>query len=188
MSQLNTGDLLIAPVLAADFRFQRSVIMLTYVGPQGTYGLTLNKMTNFTLENILRDQDLEQHPQLIDIPLYWGGPVQSNTVWMLHDAGWSNQHTMMINDSWSMTSHSSMFHALAEGVGPTWYRICHGFSAWRPGQLERELEGAEPYTSQHSWLTAQSPDPEWIQTNPASVLWTTAIDLSAHQAVDHWLA
>ena len=185
--QITSGDLLVAPAMAADYRFARSVVMLTHASAMGSYGLVLNRISELNVQDLVQDHSLRDHPQL-DIPIYWGGPVQPNTIWMLHPADWSVEATLEVNDLWSLTSHSEMFEALAEGQGPEWYRIFHGFSGWRAGQLERELEGRPPYSAQHSWLVINEPPAIWLQEQPPETLWLDSVDLSAHQAVDHWLA
>lgn len=185
--QISSGDLLVAPAMAADYRFARAVIMVTHASIQGSYGLVLNRLGDLNVKELVQDHSLRDAP-LLDIPIYWGGPVQSNTIWMLHAAEWSVPATMEINADWSLTSHSDMFQAQAAGEGPEWYRVFHGFSGWRPGQLERELGGLPPYSAQHSWLTIKQPPAEWLQDQPPETLWLDSVALAAHQAVDHWLA
>lgn len=185
--QIVSGDLLIAPTLAADYRFARAVIMITHAQAQSSSGLVLNRISQLNVQDLVQDPGLRHHPRL-DIAIYWGGPVQSRTIWMLHAAEWSVAATMEINAQWSLTSHSDMFQALVDGQGPEWYRIFHGFTGWGPGQLTRELEGRPPYSAQHSWLVVTEPPAEWLQDQPPETLWLDSVALAAHQAVDHWLA
>lgn len=180
------GDLLIAPANMLDPRFHKTVLLLTHDNPEGSFALCVNRPSEHTVSDIIEAKDLGiEH--CFDMPLYWGGPVNPQTIWMLHDADWISGNTININEHWSMTSDVSMFHRMAEGHRPKWYRFMFGFAAWAPGQLEGELEGHKPWRKSHSWLIARQPDAEWIIDQEESVLWSSSIELSASQAVDQWL-
>jgi putative AlgH/UPF0301 family transcriptional regulator len=80
-----------------------------------------------------------------------------------------------------------MFHHLADGDYPQQFRLMMGYASWSKGQLEAELRGLAPWNPNHSWLLADSVDPEWIYEQPVEDLWLLATDLCCHQAVDTWL-
>lgn len=178
------SDLLIAPPHMTDKRFHKAVIMITHHNTGGTFGLCLNKPTEHTMQDILEETGIEGN---VNFPLYWGGPVNPTTVWMLHDSGWECDGTVKINNEWSMTSNLAMFQHLADGDTPTNFRMFFGFSSWAQGQLKAELRGIEPWSHKHSWLVAENPGPEWIMETPVEDLWIASTDLCSHQAVDSWL-
>ena len=179
-----SGDLLIAPPGIPDKRFHRSVLMLTHDHDGGAFALCVNKPSHYTLIDVLEDIGVEAN---LNFPLYWGGPVSPTTIWMLHSSEWSTEHTVPVNDDWSMTSNVEMFHCLADGDFPLHFRIMFGYCAWSQGQLRAELTGREPWNVRHSWLVAQSPDGEWLFEQPIETLWEEATQLSSNQAVDSWL-
>lgn len=184
MQYPHAAQLLIAPPGIPDRRFRNSVIMMTHSTEQGDFGLCVNRETARGLQEVIQDLDLAPIP---NVPLYWGGPVSPGTIWMLHDSGWSIDQTLSIDREWSMTSHVEMFEALAQGHEPHRYRFMHGFCAWAPGQLERELRGLSPLSHSHSWLIADNLGPEWLLDQEPQNIWESATTLSAHQAVDSWL-
>lgn len=178
------SDLLIAPPGIPDKRFSKSVLMLTHDQNGHTHALCLNKPTRHTLQDVLLDTGIETP---INFPIYWGGPVNPATVWMLHSAEWNSEHTIYINSDWAMTSNISMFHHLADGDCPQYFRIMFGYCTWAPGQLRAELRGQEPWSHRHSWLVAHNPGTEWVFEMPTDELWDHAAQLSGHQAIDSWL-
>ena len=181
--RLEVGDLLISPPAMEDRRFRQSVLLLAHHDEQ-SMAFCLNKSTNVTLPEALADIDIEHVPE---IPLYWGGPVCRNTLWMLHDVDWKSANTVYINDEWALTSHISMFERLADGEFPDRFRIMMGCSSWGDGQLEAELEGVPPWSTKSSWLVANKPDPDWLLECPVDELWQHSCQLCGRQAVDNWL-
>ena len=103
---LNAGDLLVAPPAIIDSRFDKTVLFLTHYNSRGAFALCLNRLSDHTVNDILEPLDIHLTE---DWPLYWGGPVQPNTIWMLHDPVWSVENTLPVNEHWSVTSHSQMF-------------------------------------------------------------------------------
>ena len=182
-SRLIKGDCLIAPPRMQDSRFTKSVIMLTHFKSGAAFGLCLNKLSSHTVADLSPEIDCEM-PH--DVPLYWGGPVSAQTIWMLHSRDWNLDSTVEINEHWAMTSHVSMFHHLADGDRPRHYLMTFGFCGWSEGQLEAELRGSPPWTVESSWLTWRQPDSHILQVD-SSELWRVATEQSAHQAVSHWM-
>lgn len=185
-TEVKHGDLLIAPTNMRDSRFSKTVLLVIHNHQHGAMALCLNKPTGYQVKDILRNLDIESGFEF-NVPLYWGGPVNPHSVWMIHDNEWKNSHTMELSESWSMTSHLSMFEQINKGDVPNRFRIFIGFAGWAPYQLEKELEGEPPWSKDHSWLIAQNPDPVWLMDQDEEALWESSIQLSANQAVHSWL-
>lgn len=179
-------DLLIAPPGIPDPRFKNSVLILTHNNQNGSFALCVNRPTGFHLNEILEDSNIAV-PNPPRLPMYWGGPVSHNSIWMLHSTDWVCQHTVMLTSAWAMTSHEEMFHNLADGDTPKWFRMVMGYSSWAPGQLAAEMEGLGPWRKDHSWLVAHNLGPEWLFDQDPDDLWGSVVTLSSHQAVDSWL-
>lgn len=168
-----------------DPRFEKTVLLLTHDNDEGSFALCINKTTGHLVKDVL-DDSMEIDFDL-DIPLYWGGPVNNQTLWILHDPVWRMPKTIQINQDWSMTSHISMLTELSSGNLPDRFRIMVGFSCWGPDQLEGEIQGHHPWRKEHSWLIARQPDPDWLFDQDESQLWARSIELSSSQAVNEWL-
>ncbi len=182
---IKATDLLIAPPDLPDSRFEQSVIiMLNHSQEQGSLGLCVNRPLTMTVKDLNLNLS---HDRYMDFPMYWGGPVNRNTVWMLHSSEWALDDTVELSDQWSMTSSIHMFEALADGFLAREFRLFSGFCSWAPSQLDMELSGQHPWNPRHSWLVATSPDPTWLFEQPVDRLWNKATTLSCHQAVDSWL-
>jgi putative transcriptional regulator len=183
MMDIEVGDLLIAPPKITDSRFEKSVLLIAH-HRETSLAFCLNKKTGHRLSDIVRELNLNL-PQ--DIDLYWGGPVHTNTVWMIHDSSWQHDATVQINDEWFFTSHFSMFHQMADRDMPERFRIVFGCASWAPGQLEAELEGSPPWSKNHSWLVLEKPDPEWLLECDVNKLWIDSTDLCSKKAVAQWI-
>ena len=186
MFTLNPTDLLIAPPNMPDPRFRDSVLMLTHCDSQGAHGLCVNRPLNHTLHDILTHTNINS-ADVPPVPVYWGGPVSSTSIWMLHSPDWVCDQTVMIASSWAMTSSEQMFYCLMDGDHPRNFRLLLGYAAWGPDQLEQELEGQGAWRREQSWLTAQNLGPEWLFEQPVEEMWDNVVTLSSHQAVDSWL-
>jgi putative transcriptional regulator len=183
---LGGGDILLAPPRMMDHRFHKTVIMLTQERPEATLGLVINRQSNHTVRDVAREVCADLVPD--DWPLYWGGPVNPQTIWMLHEPQWHLEgSTIAIDSRWSMTSNLSMFHHLADGDRPERFRVFFGFCSWQPGQLEREISGREPYAPDSSWLIWHDPDSTRLfEVEPAN-LWAVGCEQISAQAVASWM-
>jgi len=184
MIRLNVGDLLIAPPHMTDARFSKSVLLLTHHTEGGSFAVCLNRLTNYTILDISKELELDKE---LNFPLFWGGPVQQSSIWMLHSPDWANQHTMEINSDWCLTSDQGMFHSIADGDTPHYFRFLHGFCSWAPRQLEKEIEGKPPWSSNSSWLVANNPGIGSMFECPEENLWEYTTDVCQMQAVDSWI-
>jgi putative transcriptional regulator len=178
------GDLLISPPGIRDPRFAKTVLMVAH-HETTSLAFCLNRPTNYQVSQLIRDQGLGLDP---DIAVYWGGPVNTQTVWMIHDPTWRMQHSIEITEDWLMTSHTEMFKPLAQGHRPLRYWVVCGCASWAPGQLDSEILGDPPWSKHHSWLTLSGPDPDWLTDTDSQDLWIASTDLCARRTVSQWMA
>jgi putative transcriptional regulator len=181
--EITPCDLLIAPPNIPDPRFRDSVMMIINHDLSGTVALCLNRPTEITTDDL---DELEDIPQ-ISHPIYWGGPVAPDSVWMLHTDEWASRNTMAVAGGCYLTSDRDMLLRIRQGDCPREFRLFTGFASWAPGQLAAELEGRPPWKQQHSWLIAPPADLEDLLECPVEDLWTWATTVSANSAVDRWL-
>jgi putative transcriptional regulator len=182
--KIDSSDLLIAPPHIPDPRFRKTVLMLTHDHRGGSFALCVNRPTEHSLQDIIGELGIDTN---LNFPLYWGGPVNPTTVWMLHDSGWECEHTVPVNDEWSMTSNVEMFRDLAHGNYPKHFRLMLGYCSWSKNQLQSEIDGMPPWSHKNSWLIAKNLGPEWLFEQPVELLWENCTTLCSHQAVDQWL-
>ena len=177
------GSLLIAPPSMTDPRFAKTVLLLTHNNSMGAFAICLNRPTKHTAKDLSKELELN-----IELPfqMFWGGPVNHGSIWMVHDDSWDTQHTIIINDKWRVTSHESMFHHMADGDAPKNLRMSFGFCSWMPGQLDMELLGEGPFSKKSSWIYAEDVDPDWVFQKSIDDLWEDATSLAADKAISNW--
>lgn len=157
------GKVLIAGPFLADPNFARSVILLCEHGADGTIGFVLNRLANATIGDLL--------PELFssDLPVYQGGPVQLDTLHMLHRMP---SLIMGGNEILPGTYWGGSYEALQDVIINNKYeaddlRLFVGYSGWAAGQLERELE-------EGSWIVADVAPDLLFDTHPTNT-WKAAI-------------
>src|SRR4029077_16781585 len=75
------GKILISEPFLNDPNFKRTIILLAEHNEEGSIGFILNKPTNLKIKDTIED-----FPEF-DAIVYYGGPVQLNTLQFIHKAG-----------------------------------------------------------------------------------------------------
>ena len=172
------GKLLVAHPNLKDF-FSRTVIFIYQDDPKhGTMGLILNKPTRIKVADIINERGLgyegSEH-------VYKGGPVSENAVFLLHEDQWYGSNTMQIgNTGLAITSDTVMMEKLSTGNMPTGWRMCTGLAAWRPGQLQQEMNSVS------GWLTCDA-DCSIVFAKDGERQWNKALQLCANQTIDQYI-
>jgi putative transcriptional regulator len=84
-------------------------------------------------------------------PVYYGGPILSNVVGVLHSTEYRLASTnTMIEGTVGFTLDSKILQDVANGDGPLNRMITLGICSWNASQLEEEIE--HPHTPAMSWL------------------------------------
>lgn len=176
---ISITDLLVSVPRIQDSRFQRSVVLLVSNDlSEGSVGLCLNRAMNTNLDSL----KIPNTAHIANLPIYWGGPCEPTTLWMLHSPDWSIEDTYELTPDWSMTSSWDMFSKLDAWNFPRAMRLFAGFCHWAPGQLSWEVSG-EP----SQWLTAESLPPQQMFDTDESAMWALAAQASAEQAIESWI-
>jgi putative transcriptional regulator len=170
-----TNQFLIAMPGMADEAFAGSVVYLCEHTERGALGLVINKPIAIKLKNLFEKVDLNlDRAELAEQPVYFGGPVQTERGFVLHDKlgedtdlGYSS--TMSVPGGLAMTTSKDVLEALAGGAGPRRVLITLGYSGWEAGQLESEL-------SRNGWLTVDA-DPAVIFDTPIEQRYQRALSL-----------
>jgi putative transcriptional regulator len=84
--------------------------------------------------------------ELEDMLVHFGGPVQTDRGFVLHENGGNWQSTLRINEKVGLTTSKDILQAVGEGLGPRHLLVTLGYAGWSEGQLEQEL-------SQNAWLS-----------------------------------
>lgn len=136
-----TGKILIAMPEMGDPRFEHAVVFLCAHSAEGTMGLIINKPTQeLRMRELIEQLEITPGPDLRNLPVHFGGPVEHGRGFVLHDYGYHSAiSTLDIDDAFAMTATLDILEDLADGRGPTHALIALGYAGWGPGQLEAEI-------------------------------------------------
>ncbi len=173
-----TNQFLIAMPGMVDGNFAGAVVYLCEHTSEGALGLVINKPIDITLQNLFEKVELNlQSGPLGAQPVYFGGPVQTERGFVLHEAAPDNDvpgaarysSTLKIPGGLQMTTSKDVLEALAQGHGPRRLLVTLGYSGWGAGQLEDEL-------GRNGWLTVDAV-PEVIFDTPVEQRYARALAL-----------
>lgn len=163
-STLAPGFLIAMPQLLDD-NFRRSVVLVIEHGEQGSLGLVINQVSEYTIGKFAGQLGIDLHAdpaQLVHI----GGPVGREGGWILHPNadGVSDSHELLdgVSLSRSVTALREIFE---KGTEP--FRLYMGYAGWGPGQLENEI-------THGAWITSD-PDPDLIFTSSPQDIWERSL-------------
>ena len=135
---------LIATERMKDNRFEETVIVMLESDENGAWGLVINKRLGTMPIALLIDPSIntsEEREKLykIDIPIFWGGPVDVKEIFILHSTEYQSESTKNYGDI-SISQDYNILFDIAENKGPKKSLIIFGYSGWGEGQLEGEME------------------------------------------------
>lgn len=145
MIQPGPGILLIADPFLKDPNFKRTVVFLCEHQQEGSFGFVLNRLYEHTLNELVNSaEDLT-------LPVYYGGPVQMDTIHFLHQ--YPDQipgGTEVLNGVYWGGDFDIALGLLRSGEADLNHiRFFIGYSGWGEGQLQDELK-------EKSWLLAKA--------------------------------
>ncbi len=165
-----THHFLIAMPGMVDPNFARSLTYICEHNDQGALGVVVNRPTDMTLRSLLEQIEIEPGNELlVDAPVYFGGPVQTDRGFVLHRPIGDWQSTLSVHGDVGLTTSRDILQAVAEGNGPGSLLVSLGYAGWAPGQLEEELK-------QNAWLTVAAM-PDVIFATPPQHRLTAAMSL-----------
>ena len=163
MEKLQPGTILIADPFLKDPNFSRSVVFLCNHKDDGSFGFLLNKKSEYVIGDLFTDFEG------CNFPVFYGGPVQQDTIHFLHrcpalitggekvidDIYWGGEFDEMI----SLVQNNKI---TGEDI-----RLFLGYSGWSNNQLEDEL-------NEKSWLTTYGTT-KLVFTNDIKLIWAEAL-------------
>ncbi len=174
-----TNQFLIAMPGLREGTFAGTVIYLCEHNENGALGLVINKPIDIKLKNLFQKVELPlDRPELAETPVYFGGPVQTERGFVLHERvdgdepdGSSGHYnsSLQIPGGLSMTTSKDVLEALSSGAGPKRLLVTLGYSGWAAGQLEDEM-------SRNGWINVGA-EREIIFDTPVEQRYEKALSL-----------
>ena len=169
ISQLSNQFLIAMPGLQ-DPHFSHTVTLICQHNQEGAMGLLINRPTPMNLGDLAAQLGIELgDPDMTNVPIYHGGPVQPEQGFVLHSPQGEWDSTMEISKDLAMTVSQDIIEAIAHGLGPENFLIALGYAGWGAGQLEDELAA-------NSWLNGPA-DKHIIFDTSVDERWDTAAKL-----------
>ena len=145
-----THHFLIAMPNMVDPYFSKSLTYICEHNDQGALGVVINRPIDLSLQALFERINIKlEQRELHDIPVYFGGPVQTDRGFVLHQPIGDWHSTLNVRDELGLTTSKDILEAVGKGRGPARMLVTLGYSGWSAGQLEHEL-------GQNAWLTVEA--------------------------------
>jgi putative transcriptional regulator len=140
--KVKAGTILIAEPFMLDSPFKRSVVLICEHREDGTVGFILNKTIDMKIEDLIGD-----FPEF-DAPVYYGGPVATDTIHYIHNVGdlLDNSNEVTRGVYWGGDFEKLKFLVNSKLIKPENIKFFIGYSGWSGGQLDDELK-------EGTWIT-----------------------------------
>jgi putative transcriptional regulator len=130
--------------------FAKSLTYICEHNEQGALGVVVNRPIDLSLQALFERINIPLEPYgLYDTPVYFGGPVQTDRGFVLHQPVGDWHSTLNVREGIGLTTSKDILEAVGKGEGPAKMLVSLGYSGWAAGQLEHEL-------GQNAWLTVEA--------------------------------
>lgn len=155
--------LLVAHPFLQDPNFRRSVVLIVAHDSSGSLGFVLNRPTP------VRVKEVTDFLGEVDYPLYMGGPVQQNTLHIVHTLGPILEDSQEVGGGLYWSGNWKKLRALlaVRDIPQEMIRFFAGYAGWGPGQLEAEI-------AQGAWLVFPAQKAYVFSADPKT-LWTRVL-------------
>ena len=163
-----TGQLIVAMPNMLDPRFARTVIYLCAHTEDAAMGLVVNRLIgSITFSDLLEQLEIDAGGDGRDIPVHFGGPVESGRGFVLHSPDYRQEGTLQVSEGVSLTATIDILRDMADGRGPDRSLLALGYAGWGRGQLDAEMQS-------NSWLHV-APDDGLVFDDDLDGKWERAI-------------
>lgn len=145
---------LIAMPAMADPNFSRTLTYICEHNAEGAVGIIINRPIDMRLGELFKRVAIPLEAGLptecfANLPVYAGGPVQSDRGFVLHRTAQKWQSSLKVTDDLALTSSRDILQAMGCAEQPADVLVTLGYAGWTAGQLEWEL-------AQNTWLTVEA--------------------------------
>ncbi len=164
-----TNQLLIAMPGMPDPNFSSTVTLICEHNNDGALGIVINRPLQMQLGGLFKQLEVTgANLAAAKSPVMLGGPVGPDKGFVLHNCGYSFEHSIAISDEIQLTFSRDILDSLAAGDGPAKSLVALGYAGWQPGQLEDEM-------SSNSWINVPA-SPDIVFDMPFGKRWSAAAE------------
>ncbi len=162
--QVKSGSVLISEPFLHDDNFSRTVILINEHNEKGSFGLILNRPLGKNLSDVV--EGFGEVP----IPLYSGGPVDLDTLHVIHTIGPQVPGSVLISEKLFWGGDIEYLRTLAANgnLDPQAVKFFIGYSGWMSNQLDAEIKVK-------SWVVTTL-TPEEIFNLPPEDMWRSCLE------------
>jgi putative transcriptional regulator len=162
------GHFLISMPGLADPNFFRTVTCVCDHTSDGAVGIVVNRIhPSILAKEIFNELKIEYELKAGNLPIFLGGPVHTNEIFMLHGPPFHWDRSLRITPYLALSNTRDLLEAVAAGQGPESILISLGCAGWGPAQLEGEIR-------ENAWLTGPLSE-EIIFDTPIESRWEAAL-------------
>lgn len=159
--KIKTGQILLSEPFMADPNFKRSAVLICDHGMDGTVGFVMNKPLEMSIDALIADFPT------FDSEVFFGGPVQTDTIHYVHCKGDILNDSIKVVDGvyWGGDFEQLKMLVTQQLILPKDIRFFVGYSGWGQGQLAEEMRLGSWVTAEMNtnYLFKESPDELWQQ-------------------------
>lgn len=157
--EIRSGKVLLAEPFMMDPNFRRSAVLLCEHTGEGSVGFIMNKPLNMRVDELI-----EEFPEF-EGEVFFGGPVQTDTIHYVHNVGDLLEESSKIADGvyWGGNFEKLKFLISSQLILPENIRFFLGYSGWTEGQLLDEM-------GYGSWVLADM-DANYLFKSHPDLLW-----------------
>ena len=143
--------------------FVQTVILLLHYDETGAVGLVVNRPTEVGMDELVADDDAIS---AYSGPIYWGGPVQMNSLRALMSTDKAPEGAEIIIDSVYLVPVTDALENAPQDVPDL--RLFMGYAGWAPGQLDHEMAKGSWHVvpASEDFVFAKDPGELWKQLVP----------------------
>jgi putative transcriptional regulator len=132
--------------------FSKSVTFICEHNQDGAMGVVINRPIDMTLDALFEQIQLDiNNKPIATNAVYFGGPVQTDRGFVLHQPAGEWNSTIAIHGDTALTTSKDVLEAVARGEGPQKMLVALGYAGWTAGQLEEEM-------AKNAWLSVKAAD------------------------------
>ena len=158
--EVSIGKVLLAEPFMLDPNFKRSAVLLCEHSEDGSVGFIMNKPLKMRIDELI-----DGFPEF-DAEVFFGGPVQTDTIHYVHNVGGLVEDSVKVADGvfWGGDFEKLKFLITSSLILPQNIRFFVGYSGWTEGQLRDEM-------GYGSWVLAEM-DANYLFKSEPKGLWT----------------
>ncbi len=158
------GDLLISEPFLPDPNFERTVVLLCEHNEDGSFGFILNKPSLLKYSDVMEDSSYDEI-------LYVGGPVEQDTMHVLHAMGDLLEGSIQLGNDvyWGGNFEQLQIMINNNQIDPAAFKFFLGYSGWSAGQLEMELQ-------EKTWIISNQARKDQVFDTKPDKLWKNVLN------------